>query len=92
MYTVNNKSINSQAQHKALGINFTNDLHWSKHYEIITTKAYQALGLICRNFKQIPVDARMQLYISLVQSQLLYCSPLWRPQLLKDIFTLERVH
>ena len=25
------------------------------------------------------------------QSQLLYCSPLWRPQLLKDIFTLERV-
>ena len=42
-------------------------------------------------FKQISVDARKQLYISLVWSQLLYCSLLWRPQLLKNIFILERV-
>ena len=84
-YTVNDKSINMLMQHKDLGINFTNDLLWSKHYEIITAKAYQTLGLICRTFKQISIDARKQLYISLVWSQLLYCSPLWRPQLLKDI-------
>ena len=81
-YTVNDKSINMLMQHKDWGINFTNDLLWSKHYEIITAKAYQTLGLICRTFKQIFIDARKQLYISLVRSQLLYCSPLWRPQLL----------
>ena len=33
-------------QHKDLGINFTNDFNWSRHYEIITAKAYQTLGLI----------------------------------------------
>ena len=27
----------------------------------------------------------------LVRSQLTYCSQLWRPYLLKDIFTLERI-
>ena len=31
------------------------------------------------------------LYISLVRSQLIYCSQLWRPYLLKDIITLERI-
>ena len=91
IYTVNNKSINMLTQHKDLGINFTNDLNWSRHYEIIIAKAYQTLGLIRRTFKQISTVARKQLYISLVRSQLLYCSPLWRPQLLKDILTLERV-
>ena len=90
-YTVNNKPIIKQIQHKDLGINFTNDLQWNKHYIAITTKAYQTLGLICRTFKQISVTARKQLYISLVRSQLMYCSPLRRPQLLKDIFTLERI-
>ena len=90
-YTVNDKAINMLTQHKDLGINFTNDLLWSKHYEIITAKAYQTLGLIRRTFKHISIDARKQLYISLVRSQLLFCSPLCRPQLLKDIFTLVRV-
>ena len=31
------------------------------------------------------------LYISLVRSQLLYCSPLWRPYLISDIGQLESV-
>jgi len=34
---------------------------------------------------------RKCLYISLVRSNLLYCPPLWRPYLLKDIILLERV-
>ena len=53
-------------QSKDLGINFTNDLHWSKHYESIIAKAYQTLGLVHRTFKQISGDARKQLYIAIV--------------------------
>ena len=33
----------------------------------------------------------MPIYISIVQPNLLYCSPLWRPYLIKDIDLLERV-
>ena len=86
-----NKPIIKQILHKDLGINFTNDLQWNKHYIAITTKAYQTLGLIRRTFNHISIIASKQLYISLVHSQLVCCSPLWRPQLLKDIFTLERI-
>ena len=34
---------------------------------------------------------KKQLYISLVRSQLLYCSQVWRPCLIQDILLLERV-
>jgi len=70
-YTVNSNTINLMTQHKDLGVNFSNNFHWSKHYEIIITKAYQTLGLLCHTFKLNSTDARKQLYISLVQSQLL---------------------
>jgi len=33
-----------------------------------------------------------QSYISLVHSQLLYCSQIWRPVLIKDIQSLEQIH
>ena len=54
------------AQSKDFGIDFTNDLHWSKHYETIIAKAYQTLGIVHRTFKQIPGYARKQLYIAIV--------------------------
>ena len=47
------------------------------------------LGLIRRTFNC--VNAKEQLYIALVRSQLQYCSILWRPQLLKDITTIEHI-
>ena len=79
------------SQHKDLGVTFSTDLHWTEHYNIIIAKAYQTLGLLRRTFNVGSTAAKKQLYISLVRSQLLYCSQLWRPQLLKDVFTLERV-
>ena len=36
-------------------------------------------------------DAKRSLYLSLVRSQLQYCSPLWHPHLLSDIKSLETV-
>ena len=78
-------------QHKDLGVTFSTDLHWTEHYKIIIAKAYQTLGLLCRTFNINSITAKKQLYISLVRSQLLYCSQLWRPQLLKNTFILECV-
>ena len=59
---------------------------------MITSKAYKSLGLLCRVFKNSHYpEARKCLYISIVRPNLLYCSPLWRPYLIKDIDLLERV-
>jgi len=77
---------------KDLGIIFNNTLSWWEHYEAIISKAYKSLGQLRRVFKDShSPQARKCLYILLVWSNLLYCSPLWQPYLLKDIILLERV-
>ena len=70
---------------------FSSNFNWSAHYNMITSKAYRMLGLIRRTLKTNCVNAKKQLYIAVIQSQLQYCSILWRPQLIKDIITIERI-
>ena len=49
-------------------------------------------GLLRRTFSpQNHTKSKKQLYISLVRSQLLYCSILWKPHFIKHIQQLERV-
>ena len=37
------------------------------------------------------LQVKKTLYLTLVRPKLSYCSPLWRPYLIKDILLLERV-
>ena len=61
-------------------------------HDYCTSKAYKSLGFLCRVFKYSHcTQTRKSFYISFVRANLLYCSPLWRPYLLKDIDSLERV-
>ena len=50
------------------------------------------MGLLRRTFGNLhnPM-AKKKLYLTLVRSQLSYCSPVWRPHLSKDILLLEQV-
>ena len=82
------------SQHRDLGIIFSANLNWSSHYEAIISKAYKSFGLLRRVFCNTvagSIQAKKGLYISIVRSNLLYCSPLWRPYFIKDITLLERV-
>ena len=55
----------------------------------MSLKAYKILGLLRRHFKHVP--SKRSLYISLIRSRLTYCSPLWHPNLIKDIVCLENI-
>ena len=78
--------------HKDLGIILSEDLSWGKHYKSITARAYKVLGLIRRTFLPSHSTSTMvKLYISLVRSQLFYCTQIWRPHLMKEILSIERV-
>ena len=91
-YCLNEKAISSNTQYKDLGIIVSGDLSWRPHYQLITSRAYKMLGLLRRVFSNsIAVSAKRSLYISLVRSQLLYCSPIWHPYLLADVKSLELV-
>ena len=50
------------------------------------------LGLIYHTFAPTHSSSTLvRLYVSLVRSQLLYCTQVWRPHLMKDILNLERI-
>jgi len=83
VYTINGNFIKLVSQHKDLGVTFSSDFSWSAHYNAISTKVYQTLGLIRRTFKINCYEAKKQLYLALVRLQISYCSQLWRPQLIK---------
>ena len=91
-YSIDNNIVSSKFSHRDLGIIFSTNLSWSTHYESIISKAYRSFGLLRRVFSNIHfIKAKKDLYISIVRSNLLYCSPLWRPYLIKDILNLERI-
>ena len=75
-----------------LGVLISDDLFWSAHYDLLCSRAYKILGLLRRVFNNVfAIAAKKHLYISLVRSQLTYCSVVWRPHLIKDITTLEKI-
>lgn len=89
-YSLNNISISSVNHHRDLGIIFSHDLKWNDHLKFISSRAYKILGLIRRSFSSgLPTSSKKNLYLSLVRSQLTYGSQIWRPNLLKDISTIE---
>ena len=91
-YSINGHSLSQSTSCKDLGVIFNNTLSWRQHYDMITSKAYKSFGFLHRVFKYSHcAQDRKSLYISIVRANLLYCSPLWRPYLLKDIDSLERV-
>ena len=90
-YQLNGLFITTENCIKDLGVHLSNNLNFSHHYEKIIAGAYRMLGLLRRTFSTPSIYARKQLYLTLVRSQMMYCSQLWRPFLIKDIKTLEQV-
>jgi len=91
-YTINNNLISAQEHQRDLGVIMSSDLSWKEHMLTISSRAYRTLSLIRRSFSagHSPQTKRL-LYLSLVRSQLTYCSQIWRPHLLKDILALEQI-
>ena len=91
-YSINGQPLSRNSSVKDLGILFTSNLSWSEHIKSIVSKGYQTLGLLRRAFPSTtPVRAKRLLFLSLVLPKLSYCSPIWRPNLVKDITVLEGV-
>ena len=85
-YFLNDVILTRENTHNDLGIVLTSDLKWRDHYMSIMAKSYKILGLLRKVFSSVHChQAKKVLYISLVRSKLLYCSPIWRPHLLSDI-------
>ena len=69
------KCISSQ---RDLGVLISSDLSWNKHIDTITAKANCMHARKCT--RNLPPRAVKSLLITLVRSQLGYCSQVWAPQ------------
>ena len=86
---INDHPVVTIESYQDLGIIISEDLSWELHYELITSRAYKTLGLMWRTFIGAQCTSTKR---SLYQSpKLTYCSPIWRPHLLKDIKALETI-
>ena len=91
-YKIGSNFITSKDTHRDLGIRLQTNLNWSNHYDHICCKAYRVLSLFRRSFSSTnSISTKKKLYISLVRSQLTYCSQMWKPALIKDIKKLEKL-
>ena len=91
-YSLNDSVISYVSSCRDLGVIFSSDLSWTDHYKVISRNAYNQLYVIKRSFSAFcPPHIKRLLYISLVRSKLSYCSQVWRPMLIKDIVTLEKI-
>ena len=91
-YRIARSDIMARSVHKDLSIVMSDDLSWNQHNEKIIPKAYRMLGLLHHCFSQFQfVFTKRALYLSLVRSQVMYCSIVWRPNLIKNITLVKRI-
>ena len=91
-YSVATTTLPQLHSHRDLGLLLSDDPSWRNHYDHITSKAYKYLGLLRRVFSSCySIRAKKNLYVTLVRSQLTYCSQLWNPYLIKDTVILEKI-
>ena len=76
---------------KDLGVEFTRDVTFSSHINVITARAHKVLGFIYRNSTDLSWSSVRLLYCSLVRSSLEYASIVWSPFYEVHKLTIERV-
>ena len=69
---------------KYLGVTISDDLKWTKHIDVITSKANSRLSFLRRNLKGCPEKLRETAYFSLVRSFLEYSVTVWHPRQKSD--------
>ena len=91
-YNVEDNLIKTINKQKDLGVIVSKDLKWSLNVQAVSNNANKMLGFVKRScFHASDPKVRKTLYLTLVRSQLGYCSQVWAPQTTYEIQTLEGV-
>ena len=78
-YKIKNTILERIDKIKDLGVVFDSKLKFADHIKEKVKKANSMLGLIKRNFSNMPCNACVTLYKSLVRSHLEYAEVVWSP-------------
>ena len=89
-YTLNGYNLKQETTQKDLGVTISDDLKPATHIQEIVKKANQRNGIM-RCFTGLTQTKVRTLYHAIVRPILEYRSPVWNPNLFKDINALEKV-
>ena len=90
-YNASNNQILPSPFVRDLGLLIDTNLNWNTHINHITLKAKQISAWILNVFHSREKTPMMTLFNSLVRSKLEYCSIIWNPHLIKDIYNIEKI-
>ena len=90
--TISSYQVNGHVVTPNLNTGMSYDLSWTSHLSLTAKQAYKNLGLLRWSFSAATnTSAKKSLYLSLVRSQLVYCSQVWHPHIIKDFKLLKDV-
>ena len=90
-YTLGGHVTPNECVVKDLGVLVSGRLKFSEHCALVSTKASQCVGLICRAFSSRDLRFMVEMFKTYVRPILEYNCEVWCPYLLCDIDRIERV-
>ena len=73
-----------------LGVKMTSTLSWTPHIDICN-RGNKILCLLWRNLHSAPVRFKINTNTALVRPHLAYCSTVWDPYIVSDVYKLDMV-
>ena len=88
---INKTKIERKNEARFLGVIVDEKLNWTKHIQAIKSKMSKYVGIMYKIKHSIPLQARLLIYHSLVQSHLNFCSSVWGFSCKSNIDSLHTV-
>ena len=91
-YTENMEDVIKQySSLRDLGITMSDDARFDQHIENVVTKVRKKIGWIFRTFNTRRVDIMKQLWKTLLQCHVDYCSQLYKPGQAQEMLKIEKL-
>jgi hypothetical protein len=74
---ISNKLIERTSEAKFLGVIVDDKLTWTQHTKALKSKMSRYIGIMYKIRNLLPIQARLQIFHSFVQSHLNFCSLIW---------------
>ena len=90
-YNLSGHSLESVEHHQYLGVHLSHKCKWDHHYNHVTKKANQMLGMLRRNLRGCSKPIKSAAYQAIVRPHLEYAACVWDPHEAKYINQLEMI-
>ena len=74
---IDNTPIERKTEARFLGVIVDDKLKWASHIRAVKSKMSRFIGIMFKIKRKLPIKARLQIFQSLVQSHLNFCSLVW---------------